>query len=146
MKNRNQKQIKCKEIVYAQESNFLQLQFNCKKRPFIDIETVTILFSYILVGQMTPIGGRKKLLNLPPFAQQPANIIEPETETRLQNIKERNGILNIDDVPYKTDIKDLEHLGELGNGTSGHVVKMRHKETGRIIAVKVNIIEMFFLW
>lgn len=92
------------------------------------------------MGQITPIGGRKKLLNLPPFGQPPANIIEPETENKLQNIKERNGILNINDVPYKTDIKDLEHLGELGNGTSGHVVKMRHKETGCIIAVKVNVI------
>lgn len=94
------------------------------------------------MGQITPIGGRKKLLNLP-FPHQPANIIEPETENKLQNIKERNGILNIDDVPYKTDIKDLEHLGELGNGTSGHVVKMRHKETGRIIAVKVNCYKTF---
>lgn len=91
------------------------------------------------VGQMTPVGGRKKLLNLPPFAQPAANLMEPETENKLQNIKKRNGILNIDDVPYETDIKDLEHLGELGNGTSGHVVKMRHKQTGRIIAVKVNI-------
>lgn len=92
----------------------------------------------ILVGQITPIGGRKKLLNLPFNLNQPTSTIEPETENKLQNIKERNGILNIDDVPYKTEIKDLEHLGELGNGTSGHVVKMRHKETGRIIAVKVR--------
>lgn len=87
----------------------------------------------------TPIGGRKKMLNLPPFNQQPpANIMEPETENKLKTIMKRNGILNIDDVPYKTLQKDLDDLGELGNGTSGHVVKMRHKETGRIIAVKVN--------
>lgn len=97
------------------------------------------------MGQITPIGGRKKLLNLPPFGQPPANIIEPETENKLQNIKERNGILNIDDVPYKTEIKDLEHLGELGNGTSGHVVKMKHKQTGRIIAVKVSVFFFYFL-
>ncbi|KAJ6636226.1 Dual specificity mitogen-activated protein kinase kinase hemipterous [Pseudolycoriella hygida] len=87
------------------------------------------------LGQITPIGGRRKQLNLP-FAQPPANVIEPETENKLQYIKERNGLLIIDNVKYKTDIQDLEHLGELGNGTSGHVVKMRHKQTGRIIAVK----------
>lgn len=73
-----------------------------------------------------------------PFSHPPANIIEPETENKFQNIREQNGILNIDNVQYKTDIKDLEHLGDLGNGTSGHVVQMRHKQTGRIIAVKVS--------
>ncbi|XP_037036933.1 dual specificity mitogen-activated protein kinase kinase hemipterous-like isoform X1 [Bradysia coprophila] len=88
------------------------------------------------LGQGTPTAGRKMLLKLPFSQQPPANVIEPETENKLQNIKERNGILNIDDVPHKTDIKDLEHLGELGNGTSGHVVQMRHKQTGRVIAVK----------
>lgn len=90
------------------------------------------------MGQITPIGGRKKMLNLPPFAQQPP-ATEPDTDNKLKTIMKRNGILNIDDVPYQTDIKDLDDLGELGNGTSGHVVKMRHKKTGRIIAVKVNI-------
>lgn len=40
---------------------------------------------------------------------------------------------------YQTDIKDLEHLGELGNGTCGHVVKMLHKPSNTVIAVKVSI-------
>ena len=39
---------------------------------------------------------------------------------------------------YKTEIKDLEHQGELGNGTCGHVVKMRHKPSETVIAVKVT--------
>jgi hypothetical protein len=39
---------------------------------------------------------------------------------------------------YKTEIKDLEHQGELGNGTCGHVVKMLHKPSQTIIAVKVS--------
>lgn len=39
---------------------------------------------------------------------------------------------------YHTDIKDLEHLGELGNGTCGHVVKMLHKPSNTVIAVKVS--------
>lgn len=50
----------------------------------------------------------------------------------------RNGILTINNEPHRSEIKDLEDLGELGNGTSGHVVKMKHKQTDTIIAVKVN--------
>ena len=29
-------------------------------------------------------------------------------------------------------IDDLELLGDLGNGTCGHVVKMRHKPSGQV--------------
>lgn len=39
---------------------------------------------------------------------------------------------------YYTEIKDLQHLGELGNGTCGHVVKMQHKPSQKVIAVKVS--------
>lgn len=49
----------------------------------------------------------------------------------------RNGILTINNEAYRSEIKDLDDLGELGNGTSGHVVKMKHKPTDTIIAVKV---------
>lgn len=52
---------------------------------------------------------------------------------------QQNGILTIDNVEHKTDIKDLEDLGELGSGTSGHVEKMKHKPTNKIIAVKVSV-------
>ena len=38
---------------------------------------------------------------------------------------------------YRTQINDLEHLGELGFGTCGHVVKMLHKPSKAVIAVKV---------
>lgn len=50
----------------------------------------------------------------------------------------RHGIITIDNVEHKTEIKDLEDMGELGNGTSGHVVKMKHKLTNKVIAVKVR--------
>lgn len=90
----------------------------------------------IAVG--TPTCSRKKNLDLPPFAQQPTNRIEPETEQKLKQIMKRNGILNINQVEYQTDINDLVDIGELGSGTSGHVVKMRHKPTDAIIAVKVS--------
>ena len=35
--------------------------------------------------------------------------------------------LAVDGTKYPTPINDLEALGDLGNGTCGHVVKMRHK-------------------
>lgn len=87
------------------------------------------------------VGGtpsaRKKNLGLPPFSQ-PANRIEPETEDKLRQIMKRNGILTINNEAYRSEIKDLDDLGELGNGTSGHVVKMKHNPTDTIIAVKVS--------
>lgn len=67
------------------------------------------------------------------------NRVESETDNKFKQIMKRSGILTINDVDFKTDIKDLEDLGELGNGTSGHVVKMKHKPTNTIIAVKVNM-------
>lgn len=39
---------------------------------------------------------------------------------------------------HPCDIKELEHIGELGSGTCGLVVKMWHKRSQTVIAVKVN--------
>lgn len=77
-------------------------------------------------------------LGIPRFPQQRANRLEPETALKLEQIMKRNGIITIDNVEHKTEIKDLEDMGELGNGTSGHVVKMKHKLTNKVIAVKVR--------
>lgn len=57
----------------------------------------------------------------------------------MKAITKRNGLLTINGIEYQTKISDLEDLGELGNGTSGHVVKMKPKQTDAIIAVKVLI-------
>lgn len=89
--------------------------------------------------------SRKQQLGLPPFSQNTANRIEPETEKKLKQIMIRNGILTINQIAYQTSITDLEDLGELGNGTSGHVVKMKHKPTDTIMAVKVVPFISFFL-
>lgn len=92
------------------------------------------------VGALTPICSRKKVLDLPPFQQPPATAtasrMKTETETRLREIMPGNGILKIAGVQYKTDVSELEDLGTLGNGTSGHVVRMRHPTTDTTIAVK----------
>ncbi|KAJ8938472.1 hypothetical protein NQ318_004112 [Aromia moschata] len=59
-----------------------------------------------------------------------------ETERKLKEIMKISGDLKINGLLYKTNIKEMEDLEELGNGTCGHVVKMRHKPSGNIIAVK----------
>lgn len=79
---------------------------------------------------------RRPIQGLPITAltqQKPRNY---ENEKRLRALK--TGSLKINGVDYDTNIQDLEYLSELGNGTSGHVVKMRHKPSGAIIAVKVS--------
>merc|ERR1719282_721448 len=48
----------------------------------------------------------------------------------------QSGMLTIDGKKYATPIESLIALGDLGNGTCGHVVKMRHKESGKIVACK----------
>lgn len=67
------------------------------------------------------------------FPPQPS---QDEYERKLGEIMKLTGVLNIDGKRYPTPIGDLEALGDLGNGTCGHVVKMRHKESGKIIACK----------
>lgn len=59
-----------------------------------------------------------------------------ETDRKLKEIMKISGKLTINNTTYMTDIKDMEHIEELGNGTCGHVVKMRHKFSGEVIAVK----------
>lgn len=79
--------------------------------------------------------SRRRILNLS-LPRQP----KPEDENFAKSMKTimmRNGLLTINGIEYQTKISDLEDLGELGNGTSGHVVKMKPKQTDSIIAVKV---------
>ncbi|XP_023713863.1 dual specificity mitogen-activated protein kinase kinase 7 isoform X2 [Cryptotermes secundus] len=81
----------------------------------------------------------RKQLDLPVLSSmmQQRNQDGGEFESRLQEeIMKMNGILSINGKKYKTEIKDLEHQGELGNGTCGHVVKMLHKPSQTVIAVK----------
>jgi len=42
-----------------------------------------------------------------------------------------------------TEVNELEHVGELGHGSCGHVVKMRHHKTGVLMAVKVRLLLPF---
>ena len=83
-------------------------------------------------------GGRRRNLELP-LPVPPPNHIDIEMEDKLQQIMLKNGILTINGEAHLTQRKDLTDLGELGNGTSGSVMKMRHNKSKTIIAVKVII-------
>lgn len=61
-----------------------------------------------------------------------------ESDRKLKEIMKISGNLTVSNITYRTELKDMEHIEELGNGTYGHVVKMRHKLSGEIIAVKVQ--------
>ena len=92
--------------------------------------------SFFLVGDMgTPTKTRRKL-DLPVSNMMPYKWHNAEVESKIQEIMKMNGNLTINGRQYKTKMSDLEELGELGSGTCGQVVKMRHKLSGEIIAVK----------
>ncbi|XP_015608574.1 dual specificity mitogen-activated protein kinase kinase 7 [Cephus cinctus] len=88
------------------------------------------------LGQVSTPTRPRKQLDLPVLHMSPPKMHDSEFELKLQEIMKMNGILNINGQKYQTEMKDLEHLGELGNGTCGHVVKMKHKPSGVVIAVK----------
>ncbi|KAK6620850.1 hypothetical protein RUM43_011146 [Polyplax serrata] len=78
----------------------------------------------------------KKLLDLPVFPIQQRESNAGEIDRKMQDIMKLTGILEINGKKYETDIKDLDHCGDLGNGTCGHVVKMLHRPSQTVIAVK----------
>ncbi|CAG9783294.1 unnamed protein product [Diatraea saccharalis] len=59
-----------------------------------------------------------------------------ETEHRMREVYKVSGKLNVNGKEYRSHVDDLQHLGELGSGTCGHVVKMLHKPSDTVIAVK----------
>ncbi|CAG0915820.1 unnamed protein product [Notodromas monacha] len=59
-----------------------------------------------------------------------------DIEAKLHEIMKLTDILTIDGRKYRATIEELEHLGDLGNGTCGHVVKMFHRSSRTTVAVK----------
>ncbi|CAG2112083.1 unnamed protein product [Medioppia subpectinata] len=50
--------------------------------------------------------------------------------------RQNNSLLNIDGKTYLAQDVDLSFVDELGSGSCGHVVKMRHTPSGKVVAVK----------
>jgi mitogen-activated protein kinase kinase 7 len=83
---------------------------------------------------LTPNSRRRPIPLLPIPTLQQRSQKNFESEKRLRALK--TNALRINGIHYETNTQDLEYLSELGNGTSGHVVKMLHKPSGAVIAVK----------
>ncbi|CAH3110010.1 unnamed protein product [Porites lobata] len=59
-----------------------------------------------------------------------------QIEIKLQEITKQTGILKLKDASFGFTIDDLETIEEIGSGTCGQVCKMKHKQTGDVMAVK----------
>ncbi|XP_077986899.1 dual specificity mitogen-activated protein kinase kinase 7-like [Glandiceps talaboti] len=71
----------------------------------------------------------------PPFHQH-RTLDGADIDQKLQEIMKQTGKLTFEDRKYVVSSTDLLDLGEIGNGTCGHVVKMLHQDSGKVIAVK----------
>lgn len=59
-----------------------------------------------------------------------------ESDRKLQEILKAGNELSMGGKRHPVKMTDMEQLGDLGSGTCGHVVKMRHRPTGKVLAVK----------
>ncbi|CAG2183596.1 unnamed protein product, partial [Oppiella nova] len=50
--------------------------------------------------------------------------------------RQNNSVLTVDGEKYLAQDVDLSYIDELGSGSCGHVVKMSHKPSGKVVAVK----------
>ncbi|XP_074654664.1 dual specificity mitogen-activated protein kinase kinase 7-like [Tubulanus polymorphus] len=82
-----------------------------------------------------PASSRQRHLNIP-MSPQPKPPDGAEIEKKYEEIMKQTGILTLNGQKYRSAIKDLDPLGELGHGTCGHVVKMLHKQSRHLVAVK----------
>ncbi len=65
------------------------------------------------------------------------------TPTIPRDLDSRTSI-TIGDKTFSIEADDLESLCVLGRGAYGVVEKVKHKQTGTILAVKVNLISFIF--
>ncbi|XP_038046871.1 dual specificity mitogen-activated protein kinase kinase 7-like isoform X2 [Patiria miniata] len=84
-------------------------------------------------------GGKHKGkdFNFPRSSAPQRNSIDSrEIERKLQEIMRQTGKLTVDGRRVPFNIDSLEAIDELGFGSCGHVIRMRHKDTKTIVAVK----------
>ncbi|CAG2201309.1 dual specificity mitogen-activated protein kinase kinase 7-like [Mytilus galloprovincialis] len=84
-----------------------------------------------------PPGRRRPAANLDlGGSRAPRQYDGAEIEQKYQDIMKMTQILTFYGQKYQADIAELEARGDLGHGTCGQVVKMEHKSTGHLMAVK----------
>ncbi|RXG56349.1 Dual specificity mitogen-activated protein kinase kinase 7 [Armadillidium vulgare] len=93
------------------------------------------------------IPGRPNTISARPRGERPRiepllfqapkqNQDSPELNAHVKEISRKKGIITINSKKYKSTIDDMKYISELGNGTSGSVVKMLHTPSEKFIAVK----------
>ncbi|XP_064458543.1 dual specificity mitogen-activated protein kinase kinase 7-like [Ornithodoros turicata] len=97
-----------------------------RPKPFLPME---------MTGSTRPTRQFSLPTSSPSMMRQDSNS-GADGERKLQEIQKAGNLLTIEGHKYLVQMKDLEHLGDLGSGTCGHVVKMRHRATGKVLAVK----------
>jgi mitogen-activated protein kinase kinase 7 len=70
------------------------------------------------------------------FQPKPVPKLEVVNGDKYNEIKENAGYLLLNNNRIKTSMSDLQEICKLGSGTCGQVIKMKHKQTGQLIAVK----------
>ncbi|XP_076316292.1 dual specificity mitogen-activated protein kinase kinase 7-like [Tachypleus tridentatus] len=77
-------------------------------------------------------------LSLPPheYSLRSQESTNYQMESKLRKIYQHAGTLTIDGMTYHSSVDDMIQLGELGTGTCGHVVRMEHKPSRKVMAVK----------
>ncbi|KAJ8038852.1 Dual specificity mitogen-activated protein kinase kinase 7 [Holothuria leucospilota] len=70
-----------------------------------------------------------------PLARARDNVTS-DIDHRLGEIMKQTGKLTKNGKVYKLTVDSLQYIKELGTGSCGHVVKMKHKESQEIVAVK----------
>ncbi|KAK7473820.1 hypothetical protein BaRGS_00034927 [Batillaria attramentaria] len=89
-----------------------------------------------------PSSGRRRPTNMQMHFDGPSRSlsrVQPdsaEIDQKIEEIMKQSGILTLNKQKIRTEITDLESQGELGHGTCGQVVRMLHKPSGMLMAVK----------
>jgi len=72
----------------------------------------------------------------PNLKLQPVKVAAPEPSPQAPADLNTHTTITIDDQTFEIEADDLEVIGQLGRGAYGVVEKMRHKQTGTVLAVK----------
>ncbi|KAK7095357.1 dual specificity mitogen-activated protein kinase kinase 7-like isoform X1 [Littorina saxatilis] len=87
-----------------------------------------------------PSSGRRRNMQFqfdgPHRNQSRAQPDSAEIDQKIEEIMKQSGILTLNGQKIRTDVTELESKGELGHGTCGQVVRMLHKPTSMLLAVK----------
>lgn len=91
--------------------------------------------------KMDRVDRSKMVLNFgqPKLRPKPPSPSKQESDTShnvVHLLQKSSGKLNINNEVYEYSAEDLSDLGEIGRGNFGTVNKMRHQESGKVMAVK----------